>query len=1037
MMRWIAFWFALWSAPAMALDPALDISQYAHTAWRISEGFSTDPIGSFAQTSDGYLWFGSGAGLSRFDGVRNRLWQPPPGVSLPDNRVRALLVSRDGTLWIGTAGGLASWNGRALRTYTEFTGKYVNALLQDREGTIWVAGFTPPTTGYLCAIRGTGTECNGEDGRFGTGVSCLSEDKAGTLWAAASTGLWRWKPGPPQRYPQPEQFSGLRCLSETASGAILATMENGMEEFVNGQFEPFPLPRVALGVRVLVLFEDRDGSLWIGTHDGGLLRAYGGRLDSFGHSDGLSADQVLNVFEDREGTIWVSTSDGLDRFRPLPAVAYSTPQGMTGASSVLADRDGSIWISTSTGLYRRRDGKVLSYRPRGDGSPAAASAVTQPHAASDVFILDLPEQRGASLFQDRSGRIWLGSKTGLGYIENDRFVSMNGVPAAFIDSLAEDKQGNVWVVHRTLGLLRISTDLKVQQMPAPNGHLDWWRMAVDPVDGGLWLGNVAGGLVHLVDGEVRASFSAADGLGKGAVNDVRVASDGTVWAATNDGLNRIKAGRIATLSAKNGLPCDGIIASLEDGEGSTWIDTGCGLVRIARADLDAWAAAVDRGKAARSVRVAVLDASDGVRSAVPPGSTTTPQLAIARDGRLWFVTANGVTSVDPRHHYANTLPPPVHVEQIVADRKTYDLSGRVDLPPLVRDLTIDYTALSLVAPEKIQFRYKLEGRDRDWEDAGNRRQAFYNDLPPGNYRFRVIASNNSGVWNDEGASLAFSIAPTLWQTNWFLALCAIAFVAFLWEMYQLRMRQLARAQAIENRQREMELELAHANRLATMGQLTASIAHEVNQPLSASILNAGSALRWLKTDPPDLGEIRQALDRIVRDGNRAADVVARIRSMVKKAPGVREDLVINTKITNVLTIANSEILKHGIVIRTELAPDLPLVKGDRVQIQQVLLNLILNAAEAMSTLPDGPRELVIRSGRDESGNVLVSVRDTGPGLSPEAMERIFHPFYTSKKEGLGLGLSICQSIIEAHGGKLWASANTPRGAVFQFTLPVA
>jgi len=353
----------------------------------------------------------------------------------------------------------------------------------------------------------------------------------------------------------------------------------------------------------------------------------------------------------------------------------------------------------------------------------------------------------------------------------------------------------------------------------------------------------------------------------------------------------------------------------------------------------------------------------------------------------------------------------------------------------VRDLTIDYTALSLVAPEKMQFRYRLEGRDRDWEDAGNRRQAFYTDLAPGNYRFRVIASNNSGVWNEEGAALGFSIAPAYWQTNWFIALCATAFVVLLWGGYRMRMRQIAWALNNEKRHREMEIELAHANRLAMMGQLTASIAHEVNQPLGAAITNAQAGLRWLKREPPDLTEVKTAFDEVVRAGNRAADVVASVRRMVKKAPGQGDNVRVNDEITEIVAITHGEATKHGVSVRTELAPHLPAIKADRVELQQVLLNLIVNAIEAMSSLKDGVRELVIRSEADAGDGVVVSVSDTGPGLDAAALERIFQAFYTTKESGLGMGLAICRSIIESHGGKLWCSPNSPRGAVFQFTLP--
>jgi len=235
--------------------------------------------------------------------------------------------------------------------------------------------------------------------------------------------------------------------------------------------------------------------------------------------------------------------------------------------------------------------------------------------------------------------------------------------------------------------------------------------------------------------------------------------------------------------------------------------------------------------------------------------------------------------------------------------------------------------------------------------------------------------------------------------------------------------------------REMRLQLEHANRLATMGQLTASIMHEVNQPIGASVTNAQAALRWLDGPKPDLEEARQALGRIVRDGHRAGAVVGRIRDLVKKAPP-RKDLVeINSAIREIIEVARNEALKNGVSVHTELAEDLPFIHGDRVELQQVLLNLIINAVEAMRDMSEGPRDVLIMSAKTEADGVLVSVRDSGPGLAPAIRDSLFKAFQTTKPSGLGLGLSICRSIIESHGGRLWASANAPRGAVFQFTLP--
>ncbi len=260
---------------------------------------------------------------------------------------------------------------------------------------------------------------------------------------------------------------------------------------------------------------------------------------------------------------------------------------------------------------------------------------------------------------------------------------------------------------------------------------------------------------------------------------------------------------------------------------------------------------------------------------------------------------------------------------------------------------------------------------------------------------------------------------------------AIAFVLDLTE----RKRAEADARESEGRNREMETELAHANRVATMGQLTASIAHEVKQPIAAAVSNAQAALLWLDRQPPDLEEVRQALASIVKDGMRAGDVVGHIRDLIKKAPPREDRLEINAAIREVIELTRGETGKNGVAVQAELADGLPLIRGDRVQLQQVMLNLIINAVEAMTGVSERPRELLISTAKSETGGVRVAMRDSGPGLAPADLERLFTAFYTTKPKGLGLGLSICRSIVEAHGGRLWASANAPRGAVFQFALP--
>jgi len=307
----------------------------------------------------------------------------------------------------------------------------------------------------------------------------------------------------------------------------------------------------------------------------------------------------------------------------------------------------------------------------------------------------------------------------------------------------------------------------------------------DARQSGLWLGFRDGGVAYFKDGQLRASYGGAEGLGEGWVSSFYADGSGSLWAATEGGLSRIKDGHVLTLTSQNGLPCNKVHWMMEDDAGSVWLYMACGLVQITRSELDAWAS-----DPKQTVPATVFDGSDGVSSHWFTGGDSA-NVAKSADGKLWFLRVGGVSVLDPHHLAFNKLPPPVHIEQITGDMKTYDASNGLRLPPRVRDLAIDYTALSLTASEKIQFRVKLEGQDNDWRVPVNPRHSHYTNLPPKRYRFRVIASNNSGVWNEQGDTLEFVIPPAWYQTNWFRSLCAATFLMMLWGIYELRVRQLA------------------------------------------------------------------------------------------------------------------------------------------------------------------------------------------------------------------------------------------------------
>jgi PAS domain S-box-containing protein len=479
----------------------------------------------------------------------------------------------------------------------------------------------------------------------------------------------------------------------------------------------------------------------------------------------------------------------------------------------------------------------------------------------------------------------------------------------------------------------------------------------------------------------------------------------------------------------------------------------------------------------------------------------------------------------------------------VNDKQVGSLTN-LTLPPRTTNLQIDYTALSLSVPEKVRFRYRLEGVDKDWQDVGTRREAFYNGLGPGKYHFRVIACNSDGVCNQEGAHLDFNIAPAWYQMSWFRGLYVLAFFALFWAFYQMRVHQLREqenkfreavetmpalafvadpkgnrtfmnrgwlqytglsteeasasgwantihpddlnriteiwresqtsgqpldcearlrrgsdgayrwflfravplrdkrgkvvkwcgaATDIEDRKRaeQFQADLTHASRVSTMGELVASISHELAQPIQITTAHAKASLRWLQHDPPDITEVRKGTEKIMEAGALASEIINRLRSLYKKAPAKRELVAINEVVGEMVRMMRGEAEGYGVSIRTDLKDHHPMILADRVQLYQVLMNLILNGIEAMK---DTGGVLTAKSQMGEDGQIEISIEDTGPGLPLGKGDQIFDAFFTTKPQGSGMGLAICKSIIESHGGQIWADSDGGLGTTFHFSL---
>jgi signal transduction histidine kinase/ligand-binding sensor domain-containing protein len=963
-----------WCACAFALDPSLDISQYAHTSWKIRDGFTKGTITSIAQTPDGYLWLGTQFGLVRFDGIRAVPWQPPGGQRLPSDWIYSLLVSRDGTLWIGTHDGLTSWKDGKLTQYPELADFTIVSLFEDHEGTIWAPSITfgpsPPPV-RLCAVLRGRAQCYGE-GIFHQPIDSVYEDSAGNLLLGGFDGLWRWKPGPPQRY----DASAAHQIVEDDTGGLIVGAADGLKKLVAGKLERYPLPGIEFQFTPEHLLRSSDGSVWIGTVEHGLLHLNGGRVDWFAQRDGLSGDNVHKIFQDHEGNIWTATGAGLDRFRDYAVATISSNQGLRDESvwSVLGARDGSVWLGSFIGLSRWKDGNVTVFSSP-DSSEVRSAAELSRSAAKIVRFVNSSglSGPGESLFEDRGGQIWATTSKGIVRWDGNRFAPVNGVPGSQVYAMAEDSEGAMWVGNSREGLFRVPHDGAVERIAWSRlGHSDYaYGMAVDPSRGGLWLGFYRGGVVYWKDGEVRSSFTPADGLGSGVVAQLRFGSRGTLWAATQSGLSRIVLnsiglsrsddGHISTLTSKNGLPCDTVHWSIEDDDHSVWLYMPCGLVQIAQSELDAWVS-----DPTRKALTTVYDVSDGVGLSTALGGYG-PHVSKSPDGRIWFTAFGGVRVIDPHRLPFNKLPPPVHIEQISADGKTYDPANGLQLPPRVRDLTVDYTALSFVAPEKIHFRYKLEGQDPVWREVVNDRQVQYSNLAPRHYTFRVMASNNSGVWNETGASLEFSVLPAFYQTNWFRLLCVTAFVGLLWAVYRLRLHQM-------QRQFAFGLEARVGERLR--------IARELHDTLLQSFqgvafqLQAARKLILRKADNAEevLDDAILATEEAIREGRSA------IRDL-RPEPAAQRNLseLLDAAGRELATAAelNGQAPIYRVLVEGKQQSLSPMLQDEVYRIsREVIRNAFAHAAASHI-------EVEVRYEQD---HLRLRVRDDGKGIDPKTLQ---------------------------------------------------
>jgi signal transduction histidine kinase/ligand-binding sensor domain-containing protein len=869
----------LLNGTASADNQHRSIFQLQHTAWTAREGAPTS-IESIAQTTDGYLWLGGDNGVFRFDGVHFDRYKLPSGEKLNSDNISSLMATSDGGLWIGLRYGNVGFlkDGRII-SYGEPEGLppgMVYGFIVDREGVVWAA-----INGGLARLEGSRWRRIGEDWSYpGKSAKAVFVDRDGTLWVASEDTVVFLPRGQRVFQKTGEHVGSSRKVNQIAQ-APDGTL--WMAEFGSAVVRPITVPGrenslpSPIDVKAERLLFDRAGSVWVIGGGDGVYRVsvsdrlkgqklahYSQKPEIFTQRDGLTSDNTGPILEDREGNIWVGTSKGLDRFRKSNLVGIPLPTGAEKdyGPTPVGGEPGAAWIVSLPG---RNELSLIDIRGARTTIHGVASAIR-------------------CAYRDVDGNIWLGGAFGGGLwrLTGGRVVRIplpEGLGNFDVQAITKDRSGGLWVSVIRNGVFRWANGVWT-----PFGNrtdlpkLSPLTLLTDSA-GRLWFGYM-GSTIAILDGSTLKTFSPQVGLDVVNIEAIYEHA-GHIWVGGERGLAVFRGSRFQSLTADGDIELKGISGIVETAGGDLWLNATPGIIHIPAAEIQRALEKPDR-----LVHGELFDFRDGLPGTAQQGSPLPSALA-SSDGRLWFRTTGGAVQIDPEHLSRDAIPPPVFVRSLDSEGREYALTTDLKLPVRTTRVHIEYTALNFSVPERVRFRYKLEGTDEDWQDVGTRREAFYTNLRPRHYRFHVIACNNDGVWNEQGATLGFNILPAFYQTNWFLLLCIAAAACLVWATYQWRVRQMAARLDLQFRERlsertrvaqdlhdtllqdflsaSLQLQVAEAHFARDAPAKAEPIVSDVLALMGSAIESGRKAVRGLRSWQEETGDLTQAFSRIPQE----------------------------------------------------------------------------------------------------------------------------------------------------------------------------
>ena len=991
--RWggACIWLLVWTHAAVALDPQRSLEHFGHQAWRTDSGLPQNTVHSILQTRDGYLWLGTDGGLVRFDGIDFVTFDAENTSPFKSDTVYDLLQDESGALWISTAAGLVRYQDGSFAAYVAaqglpadavwfthedrrhrlwaitsagpawFNGKSFvavsgaqsagplqrHALAEDAHGTLWLGG----SSGVLALDTTLATPRLGLHLLPGIPVETVELDREGGVWIGTSEGLQRYARGglaPILHLPGKTEVTALYPDGE--DGIWVGTATGMLHLAGNGERLPLQASDLAIaGARVDGLYQDRERVLWIAT-ERGVFRLEADRLQSFAPGSPLAVNRVLSMLEDREGNLWLGTdSGGLHVLRDQKFTTYTTADGLSGnfARCVFQSSAGELWIGTDGAGLNRRTSTGFAHYSTAEG------------LSSNVIL---------SLAGGAEGDLWIGTPNGLNLLHQGRmkrFTSADGLPDDFIRSLYTDHDGSLWIGTRH-GLAHLAGG-KFTTFSSMDGLGSDFIGAIlrspsasGPLSGPLWIGTSAG--LSRLQNDAFTNATVQQGLSDNTVTAIDQDTQGTLWLGTNGrGLNRLseKAAIRAFPSSSQGLPGT-IYGVLEDAAGRLWLSAKTGIFRVSIAALNGYASG-----AAHAIAVDAYGTADGmnIRECSGGGHPAAWKLA---DGSLWFATLDGVSFIDPAHAPENRVPPPVEIEKVLVDDQVRSLDGELTIKPGANRLEFQYAGLSYVAPQKVEYRYQLEGFDRGWIEAGTRRAAFYTNLPPGSYHFRVLAANNDGVWNTTGASFGLRLMPHYYQTWWFYSALALALMVLGYLVYRWRVLAVEAQWGAVLRERGRLAREIHD----TLAQGFVGIS--VQLELVARLLAGSREAAPKSTIEPVFEQLDQARALVRASLAEARTSIWDLRSGSAGAPDQPEDLP--SRLSRSCTrLAGGSSAKVYLQVKGTYRPVSPRIEEELLRIgQEAVANAVRHAAASRIDV-----QLVY-----ESARVSLRVEDDGRGFTP-------------------------------------------------------